>query len=76
MALSNDLKLGRPRGADITKAMTLAKYTVATLPAAAGHDGRMIWVTNGNAGALHGGVQRHRVAADHPRHGGCRHLTP
>lgn len=51
MALSNDLKLGRPRGADITKAMTLAKYTVATLPAAAGHEGRQIWVTNGNAGA-------------------------
>ena len=51
MALSNDLSFGRPRGNAITKAMTLAKYTVATLPEAAGHDGRMIWVTNGNAGA-------------------------
>lgn len=36
MALSNDLGFGSPRGAAITKAMTLAKYTVATLPAAAG----------------------------------------
>lgn len=51
MALSNDIGYGRPRGNAIAKAMTLPKYTVATLPAAAGHDGRMIWVTNGNAGA-------------------------
>jgi hypothetical protein len=51
MALSNDPGFGLLRGAAITKANTLPKYTVATLPAAAGHDGRMIWVANGNAGA-------------------------
>ena len=51
MALSNDARYGRIRAADLVKAGTLPKYTVASLPAAAANEGRQIWVTNGNAGA-------------------------
>jgi hypothetical protein len=30
--------------------MTLPTYTVATLPSAAAHPNRLIWVSNGNSG--------------------------
>ena len=50
MPLSNDLMYGRPRGNQITKALTLQPYTVATLPPAAGNLGRLISVSNGAAG--------------------------
>ena len=50
MPLVNDLKYGRPRGSDITKALTLQPYTVATLPPATGNTGRLISVSNGAAG--------------------------
>jgi hypothetical protein len=50
MPLSNDLMYGRPRGNQITKALTLQPYTVATLPPAAGNTGRLISVSNGAAG--------------------------
>ncbi len=50
MALSNDLTSGRTGSKSINKAMTLPVYTVATLPSAAEHPQRWIWVSNGNAG--------------------------
>ena len=50
MPLSNDLMYGRPRGNQITKALTLQPYTVATLPPATGNTGRLISVSNGAAG--------------------------
>jgi hypothetical protein len=50
MPLANDLMYGRPRGNQITKALTLQPYTVATLPPAAGNTGRLISVSNGAAG--------------------------
>ena len=46
MPLANDLMYGRPRGNQITKALTLQPYTVATLPPAAGNTGRPISVSN------------------------------
>lgn len=50
MPLSNDLTYGRPRGNQITKALTLQPYTVATLPPPAANLGRLISVSNGAAG--------------------------
>ena len=50
MALSNDAHPGRMGAEAANKTHTLPTYTVATLPSAAGHPQRLIWVSNGNAG--------------------------
>ncbi len=50
MALLNDLKPGKTGSISINSLMTLPTYTVAGLPPAAGHSGRLIQVSNGNAG--------------------------
>jgi hypothetical protein len=50
MALSKDLKLGDIGTKAINKALEASEYTVATVPSAAGHKGRIIYVSNGNAG--------------------------
>jgi hypothetical protein len=50
MALSNDIALGRTGSTSLNAAMTLPTYTVATLPSAAAHPNRLIWVSNGNSG--------------------------
>lgn len=49
--LTNDLTMGRTGSTSLNKAMTLSSYAVATLPAPAGYNGRLVWVTNGAAGA-------------------------
>ena len=36
---------------DVTGAVTLPEYTVATVPAAAGAEGQIIYVSDGNAGS-------------------------
>jgi hypothetical protein len=51
MALKNDPAFGQIGSKAIAKSHTLSTYTVATLPSAAAHNGRLIWVSNGNAGA-------------------------
>ena len=50
MALKNDPKLGEVGTKSITQALVASEYTVATVPSAAGHKGRIIYVSNGNAG--------------------------
>jgi hypothetical protein len=51
MALKNDPSFGQIGSRAITKAQTVSSYTVATVPSAAAHAGRIIHVSNGNAGA-------------------------
>ena len=51
MVLSNDAQPGRMGAEAANKTHTLPTYTTTTLPSAAGHPNRLIWVTNGNAGA-------------------------
>lgn len=50
MALKNDPQLGDNGTKSLVKALTLSSYTVASLPAAATHKGRLVHVSNGNAG--------------------------
>lgn len=50
MALKNDPVLGAGGSKAVIKALTLSTYTVAQLPAAAAHKGRLVHVSNGNAG--------------------------
>jgi len=47
----NDLPRGKTGSASINKSKVLLTYTVATLPAAAANTGRLMSVSNGNAGA-------------------------
>ena len=51
MALKNDPQIGDNGTKSIVKALTLSSYTVAGLPAVAAHKGRLVHVSNGNAGA-------------------------
>jgi hypothetical protein len=50
MALKNDPVLGAGGSKAVVKALTLSSYAVAGVPAAATHKGRLIHVSNGNAG--------------------------
>ena len=50
MALKNDLQIGDVGAKSITKSLTLSEYTVAAVPSAATHKGRLIYVSNGNGG--------------------------
>lgn len=49
--LTNDAQPGRMGADAANKTHTLATYTTTTLPSAAAHPNRRIWVSNGNAGA-------------------------
>ena len=51
MVLANDAQPGRMGAEAANKTHTLPTYTTTTLPSAAGHPQRLIWVSNGNAGA-------------------------
>ena len=51
MYLTNDPKFGEVGSRSLIKSLKLSEYTVAGVPAAADHKGRLIYVSNGNAGA-------------------------
>lgn len=50
MALTNDPKYGQIGSKSLIKGMAASEYTVATVPPAASHKGRLIFVSNGAAG--------------------------
>ena len=50
MSLTNDPKMYQVGSKSVTKALTASEYTVATVPSAAAHRGRIIYVSNGAAG--------------------------
>jgi hypothetical protein len=50
MALTNDAQFNQVGSVAANKTHTLSVYTVASLPSAAEHPHRFIWVSNGNAG--------------------------
>lgn len=51
MPIANDPNPGENGSRSIIKALTLSSYTVATVPTAASHAGRLIHVSNGAAGS-------------------------
>lgn len=51
MPLKNDLKHGETGSASTNRALVLSAYTVATAPAAADYEGRLIYVSDGAAGS-------------------------
>lgn len=51
MALTNDPRNGQVGSKSQIKTVTMSEYTVATVPAAATHKGRIIYVSNGAAGS-------------------------
>jgi hypothetical protein len=51
MALTKDLKVGHNGTKAITEALKASEYTVTTVPSAAAHKGRIIYVSNGAAGS-------------------------
>lgn len=51
MALTNDPKFGQVGSKSSVRAMAMSSYTVASVPSAAGHAGRLIYVSNGAAGS-------------------------
>lgn len=51
MPLANDPKYGQIGSKSLIKGLTASEYTVATVPAAATHKGRIIYVSNGAAGS-------------------------
>lgn len=50
MPITNDPKYGQIGSKSLTKALALSEYTVATVPAAATHKNRLVYVSNGAAG--------------------------
>lgn len=51
MPISNDPKYGQIGSRSLIRAMAMSEYTVATVPAAATHKGRLIYVSDGAAGS-------------------------
>jgi hypothetical protein len=50
VALPNDPRHGQIGSRSLIKAMALPEYTVASVPSASLHKGRLIYVSNGAAG--------------------------